>query len=260
MRRSMQGIGLRRAALFVALAGAVAAIVVVAGRELDWGGPAAQGQTAQEQGGPAMTLSLSAAPTCETGRGLDFGDAKTDVNWSVSGGTGPYRFEIDGEMRGAGRYHRGASGIAPVSCARDSGLKTIRASVTDANGAKAEAAIDIYVILNISDSETKLERGKTYRVHGFLMTIPDGVDMAIGDYRESYCTGDDCEDGFTILASGDGYEAWIMFGVRTGKAGQRAIWIDDEASPPTEAQIIKVLDDLASLASSIGQAPQINRD
>ncbi len=231
---------------------------------------AATEQTTQGQGETGMTLSLSAAPTCETGRGLDYADqvglAKTDVHWSVSGGTGPYRFEIDGEMRGAWRYHQGAGGIASVSCALDSGVKTIRASVTDADGAKAEAAIDIYVILNVSGGGIKLERGKTYRVHGLLMTIPDDVDMETGGYIISGCAGEDCEDAFSILAFGDGYEAGIIFGVSTGKAGQRSIWIDDrarsadEAPPPTEEQIIGVLDDLASLASSIGQAPQIDRD
>ncbi len=301
MRSRANSIGLRRAALFVALAGAVAAIVVVAGRELGWGGPAAQGQ-----GGSGMTLSLSAAPTCETGRGQGyagselrdradgtterysvfagyFGIAETDVSWSVSGGTAPYTLEIDGETRDATHSYSGATGTASVSCALDpgetfidpddgrgylsnppkvdSGVKTIRATVTDADGATAEAALDIYVILNISDSETKLDRGKTYRVRGFLMTIPDGVDMVIGDYARAACVGDDCEDHFTILASGDGYDAWVSFGARTGKAGKRSIWTDerprgaDEAPPPTEHQLNRALDDLAS---SIGQAPQIS--
>ncbi len=303
MRNRANGIGLRRAALFVALAAAVAAIVVVAGRELGWGGPAAQGQ-----GGAGMTLSLSAAPICETERGTGysgselrdnddgtterydvfigyFGIAETDVSWSVSGGTAPYTLVIDGETRDATHSYRGATGTASVSCALepgetfidprdgrgylsdppkvDSGVKTIRATVTDANGATAEAAIDIYVILNISDSGTKLARGQTYRVRGFLMTIPDGVDMVIGGFAVSGCEGDHdvCENAFDIRAFGDGYDTWVSFGARTGKAGQRAIWIDDrprgadEAPPPTEHQLNRALDDLAS---SIGQSPQIS--
>ncbi len=302
MRSQVSGITLRRAALFIALAAGVAAIVVFAGRELGWGGQAARGQT-----GPPMTLSLSAAPTCETERGQGyagselrdkpdgsvervsvfdgyFGVAETDVTWSVSGGTAPYTLVIDGETRDAVRHYRGATGTASVSCALepgetfidrrdgrgyrsnppkvDSGLKTIRATVTDASGAQAEAALDIYVILVVEGAGIPLNGGKTYRIHGFLLTIPENVDMEIGGHIDEDCEGSDCEDYFHILAMRDGYEVGAIFGMSTGKA-YPLIWIDDrprgasEASPPTEGRLNAIVDDLVE---SLGQAPQINRD
>ncbi len=273
MRSRANSIGLRRATLFVALAAAVAAIVVVAGRELGWGGPPAQGQ-----GGSGMTLSLSAAPTCETGRGLDYADqvglAKTDVSWSVSGGTAPYTLEIDGEMRGAGRYHRGASGIAPVSCALDSGVKTIRASVTDANGATAEAAIDIYVILSVGGGGEILEPGKTYRFHEHLITIPQGYPVTIGAMEDPDCEGDDvmCELSIGLMIEGDDWKGFIRLGIPSGteiargirKKGQEG-WLEGQYIEAGDRGVMGASSHpghaaFDQLMSSVGQAPQINRD
>ncbi len=313
MRSRANSIGLRRAALFVALAAAVAAIVVVAGRELGWGGPAAQGQ-----GGPAMTLSLSAAPTCETGRGQGyagselrdrddgtterysvfagyFGIAETDVNWSVSGGTAPYTLEIDGETRDATHSYSGATGTASVSCALDpgetfidpddgrgylsnppkvdSGVKTIRASVTDANGATAEAAIDIYVILSVGGGGVILEPGKTYRLHGHLITIPQGYPVTIGAMVEPNCVGDVvCETSIALMIEGDDWKGFIGFGIPSGteygrgirKKGQEG-WLEGQYIQPGERGVRGASSHpghaaFDQLMSSVGQAPQIDRD
>ena len=136
------------------------------------------------------------------------GVGETPVTWSAGGGVPPYNLMIDDETRDADQTYAGPSGTASVSCAMqigetfiddngqgrryrtepevDSGLKTIRATVTDAAGATAEAAVDVYVILELNDSGDVLQSGKTYRVLGTLLTVPEAVDHAsLGGVIES---------------------------------------------------------------------------
>ncbi len=166
--------------------------------------------------GLALSLSLSAPAFCETEAGRRgtaglYGVAETPVKWIVTGGTGPYTLEIDDETRDARHYYAGAEGIASVSCALetanvylgpdtpgrkvrryrgktvvDSGLKTIHAVVTDANGNMAEATMEVYVILSTGDHDHLLRGGRTYRVFGTLLTIPSGIDMRIGARETSH--------------------------------------------------------------------------
>ena len=131
--------------------------------------------------------------------------AEIPVHWEVSGGTGPYTLVIDDEPRDGFGPYEGASGTASVSCAPspgkvtyndydqhrwyeanpeiDSGPKTIRATVTDANGATAASSLSIYVIRQLGGSGTtisgvwthhRLLPGRTYRYNGTLFTIPKG--------------------------------------------------------------------------------------
>lgn len=163
------------------------------------------------------------------------GVEETPVQWTVSGGMPPYTLEIDGETRDPeSEYtgYRGASGIASVSCAQrfgetfidhdqrwyrtepdvDSGLKTIRATVTDANGATAEASVDVYVILALGDGGDRLEGGKTYRMwHGFLFTVPEGLTLEIGGGEVN---GNESID---LVVVDSPYRAIISFEVVTGR-------------------------------------------
>ena len=136
-----------------------------------------------------------------------FDVGETPVAWRVSGGVPPYELMIDGEARDAEQAYEGASGVASVSCAQrfdetffdedgrgyltepevDSGLKTIRATVTDGAGATAEASVDVYVILELPGSGSILERGKTYRVFGRLITAPTSHDVQVGSTQEADC-------------------------------------------------------------------------
>ena len=149
-------------------------------------------------------------------------DAVVPVRWQVSGGTAPYTLVIDRESRDVERDYRSPAGTAKVGCGDttvgtffqeedpaegemrfyrtdpeiDSGWKTVRATVTDANGATAEATVDVYVIYVTGNHDDLLRGGKTYRVFGHLITIPDGVDMRIGDastdgVRSFYIEGTD---------------------------------------------------------------------
>ena len=129
-----------------------------------------------------------------------FGVAEVDVAWTVSGGAAPYRLRIDGERRDPAHEYVGATGIASVSCAMtsgaeafidisergykvqpevDSGVKTIVATVTDVAGVTAEASVDVHVVLELGSGGDILEAGKTYRVFGGLVTVPEGIDLEI---------------------------------------------------------------------------------
>ena len=94
----------------------------------------------------------------------------------------------------------------------DSGLKTIRATVTDGAGATAEASVDVYVILQIEDSGEILESGKTYRVHRFLVTVPEGLTLVIGTTEVN---GDESVRLYTL---GPRYRTWISIETFSGEA------------------------------------------
>ena len=232
---------------------------------------------------------------------FEFGDW-TDVptvlvRWQTSGGVPPYTLVIDGEPRDATGEHVGGAGGALVSCALengetyfsdrwgpmqrwhrtepviDSGLKTIRATVTDSVGATGSASIEVYAVRKIGSSGTTLEAGKTYRVHGHLLTVPLGVDMLLTGTSETDCEGEDCESAFQIVAddaflddgirSGHGVGVWI--GHRTGRIqsrlheyDQRLLPADDprnkggSAEHPLHAKFDELVD-------SIGQLPRVDR-
>ena len=194
--------------------------------------PAAQegGSPEQDQSVNGLSVALMAAETCETYAGRGYaaseivrvggvvqrnpngtlkrrdvftgwaGVEEIAVEWSVTGGAGPYTLQIDGESEDLNGAFEGAQGTAAVTCALaydeifikeyatgtrtrrfrskptvDSGWKTIRAVVTDAHGRMAEATKDIYVIRR---GGGVLQRGKTYRVStGHLVTAPSTHDV-----------------------------------------------------------------------------------
>ncbi len=242
---------LRDVALFVAVAGLVAVLGVAIGRELGIGqqtGASVASSPAEET--TALTLTLSARKICETKRGEGFvgpkwaNVAEIPVRWEVTGGTGPYTLVIDNEPRDGFGPYEGASGTASVSCAPnpgkvtyndydqhrwyqadpeiDSGPKTIRATVTDANSATANASVGIYVILKVTADlyvgpdgtpvHHRFNKGRTYRFNGFLMTFPS-------DAFSSSST----EDSFTIKFFLDGHRGSIHIGDSTGSELGRRI-------------------------------------
>ena len=130
------------------------------------------------------------------------------VTWSVSGGSGPYRLTIDGASEDRSGPFSGVSGQGMVFCAAtdvpsyiddagnrgfradpmiDSGVKTVRAVVTDTNGRTAQTSIEVYVVLIWTDPQQILRGGETYRVEGWEVTIPDGLTLRAGGYEESDC-------------------------------------------------------------------------
>ena len=187
----------------------------------------AEESTGSQVAASDLSLSLSAPDICETDDGFDgWKIGETPVAWEVAGGKGPYTLEIDGETRDGSGPYIGQTGTASVSCALqtgevhyedrrdepyrhlegdyflDSGLKKIRAVVTDANGKTGAATFDVYVILSVGIHEHLLRRGHTYRVFGkLLLTIPPNVDFRIGETLS---------DGtFSLTVDGSDYGAVI---------------------------------------------------
>ena len=207
--------------------------------------------------------------------------SETPVTWAVSGGTPPYTLLIDGETRDAEQTYAGPSGTASISCALsfgetfiddngqgrryredpgvDSGLKTIRATVTDSVGATADASVNVYVILELGSSGDVLQSGKTYRVLGTLLTVPESVDhMSIGGFI-------DTDGGLgTLVGLGVADRGWIM--VRLGDLAEvdrstRSVSAGDgdtavgAGERELDAQIDQVMDSVGRLPTVGGGSP-----
>ena len=261
--------------------------------------PQQDDEEASESTAEPLTLTLTASrQICETAhaRGYSsdstgwYGVAKTPITWSVTGGTAPYTLVIDGETRDAEQTYVGPSGTASVSCAMslgetfiedeegrryraqpevDSGLKTIRATVTDAAGVTADDSAQVYVILAVEDLDHVMKSGETYRVHGWLVTVPDGVDTgARHGYSEQVCENvrEDgtvdasiiCEDAFHLGWAEDGYRALVTIGIITGKVQDRSIWREGPGPVDAVEVQLQVGAQINQLTKSIGQAPELS--
>ena len=139
--------------------------------------------------------------------------SEVPVTWEVVGGNPPITLLIDGESEDINGTYQGSSGTALVSCAQsdtssfidlltqtfgyneepevDSGQKTVQATVTDWTGTTATASLSFYVILETGGTGTILEGGKTYRIHGKLLTIPSGINFEIGGIESGHTTSYD---------------------------------------------------------------------
>ena len=204
-----------------------------------------------------------------------FGVGETPVRWQASGGSSPYTLVIDGETRDAEQTYEGPSGTASVGCAQqfdetffdedgrgyrtepevDSGLKTIRATVTDGAGATAEASVEVYVILAVGDSGDVLQGGKTYRVMGTLLAVPEAVDHAtLGGVIEGR--------GGPWLSIGIAGGGWALVrqgnlrehsrSTRSESAGDGAVTVG-----PGEVELDALID---QLMESVGQLPGVGGD
>ena len=209
-----------------------------------------------------------------------FGVAETPITWSVAGGTAPYTLVIDGETRDAEQSYAGPSGTASVSCAMspgetfvedeegrgyhaqpavDSGLKTIRATVTDGTGATASASAQVYVILIVGGSADIMQSGKTYRLFGTLLTVPATIDdLVIGGMVESDGGG---PTSVGLGLSAGGAEGWILVEVRglreVARSTRSATAGDgDPAVGASETALDAQIDELVE---SFGRRPQFQR-
>ena len=249
-----------------------------------------------------LTLTLTAPATCE-GTLPDGGAVgwlgwwnwdsvgTIEVAWAASGGDGDYTITIAGET------HVGASGTAEVSCAQqhgrifyhpergryhanddkpvvDSGLKTITGTVADGSGASAEAAVDVYVILAV-DGDHVMKSGETYRVRGWLVTVPDGVDIdGHRGVEESVCVNQledgtvdesiNCEEIFHLAwgwqgsyRSSYGYFALLSLGMNSGTEQGRIVRLDDADALDAASLRRKANFLLDQLADSVGREPTL---
>ena len=136
-------------------------------------GETRDGETAQLFAGASGEGLVSCART--QGESFFIGEVDFSSGRPVVPDERPDEFEVPlvhGEPR-TWRHHREKPDV-------DSGPKTVRATVTDAAGATAEASVDVYVILELGSTGDLLESGKTYRLDGNLITVPEGIDLEVG--------------------------------------------------------------------------------
>ena len=223
-----------------------------------------------------------------------WGIPSVPVRWQVSGGQEPYTLVIDHESADRDGDYEGASGTAQVGCADasvgtsfwpeegrlydvdpevDSGWKTVRAVVTDANGDTAEATVDFYVIRTDADL---LRRGQTYRVwNDHLVTAPSAHDVALASPSEIECPENApndyrCEPSFGFLLLPDGHQddwttaiAQVNLYVTDGTEESRWRKLDDgtwievtaavQAASDANDPILAALDEIAN---SVGDPPR----
>ena len=159
------------------------------------------------QSGP-LTITLEGPAICETD--VEFTDFDIDtvpIAWSVNGGSPPYEVLINGEV------FTTSNGEVGVACGRlhnghgryhiTSGITTVQGTVTDAAGRSAAALHDLYgihVIRRQDGAPPWLADGETFRIHGLLFTLPDGMSPTLGGYLSADCSAPDlnCGDRFQL--------------------------------------------------------------
>ena len=211
------------------------------------------------------------------------------VSWSVGGGDRPYALTIDGATEDESGPFTGAHGQGMVYCTDttipsfvdesgdralrvvpmiDSGTKTVRAVVTDANGQTAEASIDVYVILqvegtlDVNENDQVLKRGRTYRVAGHLITAPATHDVYIAGTAQPECprspAGDErCEEqwGFGLVDFEAGVSLYLTDFAEAGR------WPDRETAAWKDNPNATLIDDLLDeLVDSVGEQPNAEGD
>ena len=209
------------------------------------------------------------------------GVAEIPVRWEVTGGTAPFTLVIDNESRDGDGPYEGASGIASVSCAVtsaevfytsynerrfrgdpeiDSGPKTIRATVTDANGVTGEASVHIYAILVIGggvyerggeDVAHRLLPGRTYRYDGHLFTIPESITLVA-----SHAWDADGGGSAQVLLI-EGTESRLAINIH-GEEVQRIIRVPADAVFGSSTEASSTIDDaLDEFFASRGKIPVV---
>ena len=209
------------------------------------------------------------------------GVSEIPVGWEVTGGTAPYTLVIDHETRDGDSPYEGASGVASVSCAVtsaevfytsynerrfrgdpeiDSGPKTIRATVTDANGATGEASVSIYVILVIGGGvyerggenvAHRLLPGRTYRYDGHLFTIPESITLVA-----SHAWDADGGGSAQVLLI-EGTKSRLAINIH-GEEVQRIIRMPADAASGSSTEASSTIDDaLDEFFASRGKAPSV---
>lgn len=292
MRARLNRLRMRDLALFVVVAGVVTVAAVFAAREAGLGGGA------EAQGEQLVLTLTPEADYCVTERAEEawgYGSggvrqssgwvvvAEAAVLWNVSGGQPPYTLEVDGRSAdAAGEALSGATGRATVPCADtsvswrwgtytderiryydsdpqlDSGLRTVEAEVRDANGKKAKAEVNVYVVYSTTSHSHLLRRGRTYRVWGRLFTIPDSVDMRIG----ASSTGSSGGGVNTFYIEGTDPFVVIWLNDRTFREVNREVPSDEGtgvrgSAAYSEAELRQFHSVLNEFARSVDQPPKL---
>lgn len=223
----------------------------------------------------------------------------TTLGWSIEGGTAPYELSVQGQT-----LLTGPTGSTTVYCA-DSlpvgeldftaerfdlerqetntpaqvspGPLTIEATVKDANGLTARARAATYVILNCIEKHCDFDvypGGFTYRIEGFLFTIPPGLNINVR-WRGGYVpdcvddAGPSCQIVAILRTVGDPYNAQFYIGEETGiylgyssDLSQGIQWARPEYAPAdavsgaVDATLHPDADKFDQFGQSFGRRPQ----
>ena len=171
--------------------------------------------TAQEP----LRITVRAPVTCAIDADLGQDSTSVEIGWEVQGGVGPYQIFVGGEHRGKQR------GTALIRCGLwfngqvNSGQMPTIAQVTDARGSVASALVYTTAVRVIRADPrpyrgvVSLWPGRTYRVHGVQMTIPDDFGLGLESYVSHNCDplDDVCGDEIMLRWSGNGFVSriWI---------------------------------------------------
>ena len=249
--------------------------------------PALQTKTF-EGGVDALTLELFAPSVCSAqtwglysripfaGTGAD--DVTLEVEWRVRGGRPPYTVYL------AGQAIEGDSGRVRVQCRHfedgilDSGWISVMGFALDSAGAVGSGIVETYAVARGASragaEESRLNGGRTYRVEGILMTIPDGLTISLDDvgYWHVDCGADACmdatcanstyrnvcEDFFRIATLRGGVE--VTFGYGTGQMHGRGRvqpwWEADSGIEADSIEEVRALMD--AWAESTGKPPDLS--
>lgn len=135
----------------------------------------------------------------------------------------------------------------------DSGPKTIQATVTDATGATAEASVDVYVILEVYGDGRVLAGGKTYRLYGGLITVPEGLDL----YLDGIYAGDDGGITFGLGVRGQPDAGIFLYTSDLSEAGRLLPPTGADGASGSDVDLDAKFDELVD---SVGRLPRVVGD
>lgn len=217
----------------------------------------------QAGGQEPLTLTLTAPASCQADYDEREVARNVELRWQVSGGEGPFSVAIDGAA------YTGERGLAQAICGIwdeadpslvDSGLMSFNAQVRDARGEQATAVAYTYAVRVIradsrpNDYPVGLNAGRTYRVHGMLLTMPEEFGLIVGPYHSAACadptSAASCQDEFQLRATSWSDQPPYIWLRR---------WSRDEArralAPLNEYSAEEVADYFDRLVASIGRPP-----
>ena len=211
-----------------------------------------------------LRIELTAPAMCEA----DFDDGEVmptlEVEWEATGGTQPYRVAVGNTLSDQ------AGGVAALLCGVwwgdevDSGVMTIQARVIDAQGRAATAIKHVYAVRVVTAERFYNRRGqlltggRTYRVYGVLMTMPDDLELYLADRRQYLSRPTGPDNIATVLHTGPwtdqaiGSGTVIWFSRADGREARRLV--SENLPDSTAALYNAALDDLVA---SVGRLPEL---
>ena len=216
-----------------------------------------------------LHITLTAPAICEaswSGWPRSYHSLSIDVDWVISGGAPPYRVQFGHqEFEGASGTFRTSCAIWDNTWSVDSQTMNVHATVFDSDGRIASAVVSTYAIASEHYRDQRLRGGRTYRMLGVLMTIPEGLEfdvrllggVAVECPSEPQPDGSVCEGGWSMETLGGSVSAF--FGDVTKRMTSSTVNEAKLAADPGVAATSKAEAEqlLSRLADSVGQPPTL---